>query len=238
MTPPPSAPTSSGTLQAPQGHDISPTPADSFWGYLDQPVSEANVQEAGLQSAPVPNISDHISEGYDSYDNIYDSYENVYDSHGNVYHNYGNVYDYGDEEGHSGSHDTNDASGSGSDNASDPLVLDLRGQVPRFCLVGQCLYWHTSATQVKRHRDTHFVDRYGWLCPNQTDTCRNRGGDFNRRDGVKAHCAKFPACREAFRANGGRVECWGTPANYGDLVPYNPQVHLPYRTSDGRKQKL
>ena len=73
-------------------------------------------------------------------------------------------------------------------------VADLRGDVPHFCRMGGFFYWHTEPKQVKRHRDTHVSDRYGWLCPNWTGTCPSLGGNFRRRDAVHAHCRRSLAC--------------------------------------------
>jgi len=35
-------------------------------------------------------------------------------------------------------------------------VADLHGEVPIFCRVGTCLYWHTQLGQVKRYQGNHF----------------------------------------------------------------------------------
>jgi len=112
-------------------------------------------------------------------------------------------------------------------------VADLRREVPTFCRVGTCRYWHTDFRQVKRHRDTHFEHRFGFLCPNQA-ACPSQGGDFRRCDGVGAHCKRFPLCGEVLKANGGRIQRWGNPATEEDLWPRNPMFHIPYKKFDGR----
>ena len=53
------------------------------------------------------------------------------------------------------------------------------------------------------------------------------------------HTARsFPRVVRPLEPMAGGSNAGEPPPNDGDLVPYNPQVHLPYRTSDGRKQKL
>ena len=94
----------------------------------------------------------------------------------------------------------------------------------------KCRYWHTSLKQVKRHRDSHFKDRYGYMCPDPS--CP--GKSFTRHDGVNRHCHDSPKCAKFLEVNGGKIECWGTPANETDLVPQNPEFHIPYYAFDGR----
>ena len=127
------------------------------------------------------------------------------------------------------------ANGCANDNISKLwTVVNLRGEVAHFCRVGPCIYWHTDLKQIKRHRDTHFEARYGWLCPNQTIACPWFGKNFRRRDQVHSHCKRFSQCRETLIRNGGKVECRGSPADDRDLVPYDPKYHVPYWGSDGR----
>ena len=115
-------------------------------------------------------------------------------------------------------------------------VADLRGEEPFYCRVGDCRYWHTDSRQVKRHRDTHFERRYGFVCPNQA-TCPSRGGSFRRRDAVGAHCKRSPLCGDALEASNGMIWFWGTPATEGDLWPYDPKFHIPYKRFDGRTRR-
>lgn len=114
----------------------------------------------------------------------------------------------------------------------EPLA-DLRGDYPIFCRVGYCHYWHTDPKQVKWHRDGHFCDRFGYLCPNQAGTCPS-SGKYKRKDGVTTHCKRSPECERALQANNGEIKQWGTAPNERDLVPYDPTFHKPYRSCDGR----
>ena len=238
-------PASFGSPKGDRGHGLAYDPCNPFWGHMSQPVRETTVQEVEQQSTPVSDTSNYTFEDcISAYDNVYgggDSYDNVYGgegSHDNVYgggDSYDNVYD---------SYDNVSGGDNGfpedRDNSRDDLwaVADLDGEAPHFCRVGRCLYWHTELKQVKRHRDTHFGDRYGWLCPNQTDSCKSQGADFRRRDAVNAHCRSRPECLEVLKANGGKIEYWGTPANDQDLVRYDPGgLHIPYRISDGRGRR-
>ena len=116
-------------------------------------------------------------------------------------------------------------------------AVDPGAEKPIFCRVGECLYWHTDMNQVKRHRDSHFQYRYGFLCPNKTDTCPSIGSTFRRRDAVSAHCKRFPVCGNFLEANGGLIQSWGTPATEDDLQPYDPDFHKPYKAFDGQTRK-
>jgi len=109
------------------------------------------------------------------------------------------------------------------------MVINLGREMPIFCRIGNCQYWHIDTKQVKRHRNTHFRSRYGFLCPNRTDTCPSVGGDFRRSDGVNEHCKRSPECGAVLEAEGGEIGYWGTPATEEDLVPYDPEFHKPYR---------
>lgn len=112
-------------------------------------------------------------------------------------------------------------------------VADLHGEEPIFCRVRTCRYWHTDPRQVRRHRDNHFEHRYGFVCPNQA-TCPSLGGNFRRRDAVGVHCKRSPLCGDALKANGRRIQHWGTPATEEDLRSYDPNIHIPYKMFDGR----
>lgn len=192
-------------LEAYQRHDAASAPSDTLGGYPNRPTLEV------------------ISRTSHDYSNDHDYSNGVDNETAYGYSNVDNKNDYGYPA---------DVS---NENDSDlRTVVDFRGGAPRFCRVGPCLYWHTVLKQVKRHRDTHFGVRYGWLCPNRTETCSSFGGDFRRRDQVSTHCRKFPVCGKALRDNFVKIECWGVPANDGDLVPYDPEYHIPYRIFDGR----
>jgi hypothetical protein len=121
-------------------------------------------------------------------------------------------------------------------------LVDLRrDQKPFFCRVGQCLYWHTDAKQVRRHRGDHFSSRGGWSCPNRSETCDKwlGGYSFKRKDSVQAHCRRSTACGVALQATNGVVPRWGVPVTGQDLVRYDPTVHKPYqRTCGWRKHKV
>lgn len=128
--------------------------------------------------------------------------------------------------------------GTGSDggNETDPgAIANLYGDVPGFCRVKRCPYWHTDPKQLKRHRDNHFLDRHGYRCPNQTNTCPSPGWNYRRRDAVNVHCKRFEACGRALEANQGKIMYWGTPATERDLIPEDPSFHIPYKRFDGRK---
>lgn len=198
---------SSGIFEGYQEHDFSPSPFDAPSGYLDQPAPEAAFQEVGPQPVPGSGTS---SDGQGDDDDDADADADA---------------------------DADDGDDDNDDDESNPgTVVDLRGEVPHFCRVGDCRHWHTELKQIKRHRDAHFEDRYGWMCPNQT-TCPSGGGNFRRKDAVNVHCRKHRGCSEALRANGGRIDRWGIPANEGDLVPYDPTFHIPYRGSDLRTRR-
>jgi len=136
------------------------------------------------------------------------------------------------EDGHDRS-GVDQNSGSDSEDSDFWTVADLRGEVPIFCRVGTCRYWHTDPGQIWRHRDTHFENRYGFLCPNQ-DTCPSQGSDFRCRDGVVAHCKGSSRCGVTLEADGEVIRCWGTPATEEDLRPNDPMFHIPYKGFDGR----
>ena len=208
-------PASFDVLGGDQEHGLS---LDAVSGLVDQPIPEAAVQEVGPESAPEAYLSSHaFGGGYDNvygniYDNVYgnicdDVYDNIYNNiYGNVYNNTDRSEDYGSNSG---------------------AVLDLGNKTPIFCRVGSCLYWHTDLKQVRRHRDGHFGDRYGYLCPNDAETCRKKGESFRRRDGVIAHCRTSPACAAALAFKGKKILHWGSPATDEDLVPYDPEFHKP-----------
>jgi len=109
--------------------------------------------------------------------------------------------------------------------------------VPKFCRVGGCRYWHTEPKQIWRHRDGHFSDRHGYLCPNRTGTCRNPGWDFRRSDAVIVHCRGSLECTRALEDNRGKIPCWGTPASEEDLRPEDRRFHIPYEAFDGRTRR-
>ena len=92
-------------------------------------------------------------------------------------------------------------------------VAGLRDRSPVFCRVELCLYWHTDSKQVRRHRNSHFPGRLGYLYPNKTSTCTGQGHGFKRRDAVKVHCRRSTECGRALLANNGRILQWG-----GELV--------------------
>lgn len=126
---------------------------------------------------------------------------------------------------------------SSNDDSDDPeAVVNFHGKVPIFCRVGDCRYWNDTLKLVKRHRNGHFPGRFGYLCPNKMGTCPSRRSYFKRRDAVNAHCRRYADCREMLKANGGRVEHWGTPPNEEDLVPYDPAFHRPYRKFYGQAE--
>ena len=112
-------------------------------------------------------------------------------------------------------------------------VADLHGEEAIFCRVANCRYWHTDPRQVRRHRDTHFGHRFGFVCPNEF-TCPSQGGNFRRRDAVNAHCKRSPLCGEALKANQGEILSWGTPTTEEDLRPRDPEFDVPYMRFDGR----
>jgi len=64
------------------------------------------------------------------------------------------------------------------------MVADLQGEVPLFCWVGRCQYWHTDRKQIKRHRDIDF--------PGIRITSRSSaiGLHFRYKDAVVEHCRK------------------------------------------------
>ncbi|KAF9643649.1 hypothetical protein BDM02DRAFT_1374627 [Thelephora ganbajun] len=138
---------------------------------------------------------------------------------GGGYNAYDNVYPEGGDEERSTKYET---------------VASFGNKVPLFCRVGECLYWHTDPKQVRRHRNSHIEDHFGFLCPNQTITCPRLGRDFRRKDGVNVHCWKYPTCGEALRANKGKIRRWGTLPGKQELRPYDPAFHKPYRNFDGR----
>ena len=118
------------------------------------------------------------------------------------------------------------------DEVVDGLYLDER----YFCRIGACQFWHTDIGQVKRHRNrVHRGGQQGFLCPNQTGTCISSGRSFARRDGVKLHCKKYQDCSAALAAKGSKIDAWGSFVTHRDLVPYDPDYHKPYRSSDGRR---
>ena len=125
----------------------------------------------------------------------------------------------------------------GNDNDDFGMIADLYGEEPVFCMVGDCRYWHTDPKQVRRHRDSHFLDRFGYLCPNQENTCPSLGLHFRRRDSVQAHCRRYKACGDILKGNSQIIPCQGTPAAEADLRPYNPNFHIPYKRSDGRSRR-
>ena len=128
--------------------------------------------------------------------------------------------------GHRGSDDTDIENDGDKGNGSNlKTVAGLRVDATNFCRVGDCKYSHKVPRQVRRHRETHFPLRHGWFCPNRTVTCPSLGKDFRRRDAVKVHCDKYPACRKAFQAKNGEIQDWGDPVSEEDLVPYNPEFH-------------
>ena len=140
-----------------------------------------------------------------------------------------------DDYGNSSDSNTANENGGGSEyDGVLWMVVHPCGKTHHFCRVGQCLYWHTDSKQIWRHRNAHFRGRYGWLCPNRTDTCPNFKSDFARRDEVWEHCKKFSKCGDALRVNSGKIKCWGNPANNGDLVDYNPEYHISYWGSCGK----
>ena len=114
---------------------------------------------------------------------------------------------------------------------------ELAGQKPLFCLFEGCLYWHINSKQVRRHRQTHFSERSGFWCPNQSGSCSQQlGYSFGREDAVKEHCKRFPACMASLQANNNVVVRWGVPGTAQDLVPYDPLFHKPYRSEWGRRE--
>ena len=127
--------------------------------------------------------------------------------------------------------ETGESNGKDSDSWT---IADLRWEKPIFCRVANCPYWHTELKQVKRHRDGHFWGRCGFFCPNRADTCPRLGKSFKRRDAVNVHCRKSPVCADVLEANNGGIHRWGTPVTEGDLRPYNPKFHVPYKIFDGR----
>ena len=208
-------------LEVHRGYDIIPLPSDTLGGRLNQPtLAKVADREVAPQLDPKPNTSSH-------------AFENRCTHHGDGCGcGFGYGYEY--DSGYSSDSNITNENGGGNDDHSDLwTVADLQ-RVPHFCRVGDCPYWNTELKQVKRHRDTHIKARYGWLCPNQIGTCPSSGKDFRRRDAVSVHCRKFRACRETLKVNGGKIECWGSPANDGDLVPHDPGYHIPYRMYDGR----
>ena len=123
---------------------------------------------------------------------------------------------------------------SNDENCNPRMVTHLCREVASmFCRYRTCRYWHTDPRQVKRHRDTHFEHRYGFVCPSQA-TCPSQGGNFRRRDAVGAHCKRFLLCGDALKAGGGLIWLRGVPATEEDLQPYDPKFHIPYERFDGR----
>jgi len=134
-----------------------------------------------------------------------------------------------DSDDHYTSNDNDDGLGA---------IADLCRDKHLFCMVEECRYWHTNSKQIKRHRDRHFYDRgFGYLCPNQTDTCPRPGHRFSRSDAVNVHCKKFKKCGEILKAKNRVVQHLGTPAMTKDLRPYDPNFHIPYKKYDGRNQR-
>ena len=124
------------------------------------------------------------------------------------------------------------------DGSGDSLITaDLQSDVPVFCQVGRCRYWHTDRKQVKRHRDLHFSGRFWWLCPNETGTCPSPMWHFRRKDSVIKHCRKHPRCGVELEAKERNVRRQGEWASENDLAPYDPTFHIPYRNFDGRTRR-
>ena len=130
--------------------------------------------------------------------------------------------------------DSYDQWGSNGNGDDCGTIADLDGEEPAFCMVGDCRYWHMDPKQIRRHRDSHFSDRFGYLCPNQEGTCPSLGLHFRRRDSVNAHCKRYKACGDALKTNDRIIQCWGTPAAETDLRSYDPNFDIPYKKFDGR----
>ena len=201
-----SAPEFHGDREAHEGHGTAPAPSDTPGGYLNHPT---------LEPSGCTHHNCDCGRGHD-----YD-----YSGNGNIANEYDGSNEYINNNEYDGG------------NESDGIlwtVVHPRDKEPHFFRVEQCTYWRMDSKQVWRHRITHFRHRYGWLCPNQTDTCPWFRGDFGRRDEVNKHCRGSHVYSEALRVNGGEIKSWGVPAGDGDLVPYDPEYHVPYRVFDGR----
>jgi hypothetical protein len=107
------------------------------------------------------------------------------------------------------------------------------GGGPIFCSAGDCLYWHTRIARVTSHRNTHYPDRGGFLCPNKECPRSKQDNGFLRPGAVTGHCMKAPACHDAFRAKLGKMDTWGTPATEGELREYDPAYHKAHRHTCG-----
>ena len=106
------------------------------------------------------------------------------------------------------------------------------GQRSLFCLFGGVsLLAHRPKTGEEAPTKALPPERSGFRCPSQSGSCSQPlGYSFGRKDAVKEHCKRFPACMASLQANNNVVVSWGVPGTAQGLVPYDPLFHKSYRS--------
>jgi hypothetical protein len=106
-----------------------------------------------------------------------------------------------------------------------PPSRATQGLADRFCRVGTCAHHFSTAKDCRRHRDTHFRDRF--KCPNpECDKSEGERGWFPRVDSLKRHWKSSNVCGAWVDTPAREVEDRGVAWVESELMPYDPSVHV------------